>query len=87
MPSDPQTRLSPSDFWDAKYDVDGYLYGERPNAFLVDQAYRFTPGQRVLAVGDGEGRNGVWLAEQGPSVVADDDLRRPDRLGVAGALL
>ena len=72
MPSDPQTRLSPSDFWDAKYDVDGYLYGEQPNAFLVDQAYRFTPGQRVLAVGDGEGRNGVWLAEQGPSVVSVD---------------
>jgi cyclopropane fatty-acyl-phospholipid synthase-like methyltransferase len=30
------------------------------------------PGQRALAVADGEGRNGVWLAQQGLSVVSVD---------------
>ena len=38
------------------------------------QAYRhlLQPGWCALAVGDGEGRNGVWLAEQGLKVDAVD---------------
>ena len=59
-------------FWDARYRVDGFLYGTRPNAFLVEQAYLLNPGMRILVVGDGEGRNGVWLAEQGLKVVSVD---------------
>ena len=59
-------------FWDNKFRAEGYLYGTRPNAFLVAESYRLTPGQRILTVGDGEGRNGVWLAEQGFSVASVD---------------
>lgn len=59
-------------FWDARYQGDGFLYGTRPNAFLVEHAYLLDPGMRVLVVGDGEGRNGVWLAEQGLKVVSVD---------------
>ncbi len=62
----------PASFWDGKYRPKEPLYGTRPNRFLVDQAYRLVPGMRVLAVGDGEGRNGVWLAEQGMKVVSLD---------------
>ena len=51
--------------WDTRYAIDGYLFGEAPNAFLAAQAWRLKPGWRALAVADGEGRNGVWLAEQG----------------------
>lgn len=32
----------------------------------------FQPGQRSLVIGDGEGRNGVWLAEQGLQVLSVD---------------
>jgi len=32
----------------------------------------WTPGDRVLCVADGEGRNSVWLAEQGLNVEAFD---------------
>ena len=56
--------------WDARYNVPEFIFGTEPNVFLTQQAYRLTPGQRVLAVADGEGRNGVWLAQQGLSVLS-----------------
>lgn len=61
-----------SEFWNQRYAVDEYVFGTEPNAFLASQAQRFHPGQRVLAVADGEGRNGVWLARQGLDVLAVD---------------
>lgn len=57
-------------FWDARYAEPGFLFGEAPNAFLQSQLFRLKSGQSVLAVADGEGRNGVWLAEQGLKVHA-----------------
>lgn len=59
-------------FWDERYQGEAYLFGEAPNAFLARQAHRLAPGQSALAVADGEGRNGVWLAEQGLSVLSVD---------------
>jgi 2-polyprenyl-3-methyl-5-hydroxy-6-metoxy-1,4-benzoquinol methylase len=58
--------------WDERYSAEGFVYGTRPNAFLVEQAHRITPGARVLLPGDGEGRNGVWLAEEGMTVLSVD---------------
>lgn len=58
--------------WEQRYSEAGYAYGVEPNAFLVDQAWRLHPGMSALAVGDGEGRNGVWLAQQGLNVLAVD---------------
>jgi len=45
--------------WDARYAAEDYLFGTAPNAYLLSQAHRLAPGQRALAVGDGEGRNAV----------------------------
>ncbi|MFO8023810.1 SAM-dependent methyltransferase [Thiohalophilus sp.] len=50
----------------------GFAYGTEPNAFLVSRQARFQPGQTVLLIGEGEGRNGVWLARQGLQVSAGD---------------
>ncbi len=61
-----------SDFWNQKYTRNDYFYGDAPNDFLRSQAFRLTPGARVLVIGDGEGRNGVWLARQGFSVSTVD---------------
>ncbi|MDN5925991.1 MAG: hypothetical protein L0I29_02810 [Hyphomicrobiales bacterium] len=58
--------------WDERYNRADYLFGTKPNAFLVSRAFRLEGGMRVLAVADGEGRNGVWLAEQALEVVAVD---------------
>ena len=53
--------------------TDYYLFGKSPNTFLVKQATpRIKPGMTVLALADGEGRNGVWLAEQGCEVWSVD---------------
>ena len=55
--------------WESRYaSTDDYLFGVRPNAFLAAEAHRIPPGARVLAVADGEGRNGVFLAERGAIV-------------------
>lgn len=58
--------------WDARYDVPEFIFGTEPNAFLQQQTARLTAGQHVLAIADGEGRNGVWLAQQGLIVDAVD---------------
>lgn len=58
--------------WDRRYDQEAYVFGTEPNAFLVRQQHRLKAGQSVLAVADGEGRNGVWLAEQGLKVLSLD---------------
>jgi hypothetical protein len=52
-------------FWDERYAGADYAYGERPNAFLAALGPRFRAGERALVPGDGEGRNGVFLAERG----------------------
>ncbi|RJG00803.1 class I SAM-dependent methyltransferase [Noviherbaspirillum sedimenti] len=59
-------------FWDQKFSVDGYKYGTAPNAFLAAQVARFPPAADILVPGDGEGRNGTWLAQQGHRVVSMD---------------
>lgn len=58
--------------WDQNFSIDGHKYGTAPNAFLAAQAARLTPGSEVLVPGDGEGRNGVWLASQGHRVTSMD---------------
>lgn len=59
--------------WDERFAAtDDFIFGTQPNQFLVSQAHRLTPGMKVLAVADGEGRNGVWLARQGMQVVSVD---------------
>lgn len=60
------------DFWNQRYARREYVYGTAPNAFLAGQASLLDPGMRVLSIGDGEGRNSVWLAERGLSVTAVD---------------
>lgn len=58
--------------WDEEFSKPGHRYGTEPNGFLVEMAGRLPPGARVIAAGDGEGRNGVWLAGQGHHVLALD---------------
>lgn len=59
-------------FWNSRYDRPDYLFGETPSLFLVAQGDRLKPGMTALAIADGEGRNGVWLAERGLTVTTTD---------------
>lgn len=63
---------NPKSFWDSRYDTETYLFGTLPNRFLKSEEERFRAGDRVLAVADGEGRNGVWLAGLGCEVLSMD---------------
>jgi SAM-dependent methyltransferase len=63
---------NPRATWDARFARDDYIFGTAPNTFLTRQAHRLAPGQRALCVADGEGRNSVWLAQQGLVVAAFD---------------
>ncbi len=61
------------DFWNSRYAAThDYVFGDAPNQFLVAKAGALPASGRVLAVADGEGRNGVWLAARGLDVVSLD---------------
>src|SRR6185295_14534095 len=60
------------EFWDKRYRAPEYIFGTAPNRFLASQQSLFKPGDRVLDVACGEGRNSVWLASLGCAVQGVD---------------
>lgn len=58
--------------WNTRYRNAGdeYLFGTEPNRFLAHRAELLRNGRTAVSVADGEGRNSVWLAEQGLDVTA-----------------
>jgi SAM-dependent methyltransferase len=58
--------------WSARYleAGDDYLFGTAPAKFLAHRSRQFQVGATALSIADGEGRNSVWLAEQGLDVTA-----------------
>jgi SAM-dependent methyltransferase len=73
--------------WDERFAGEAYLYGTAPNRWLEAQEHRLAPGSRILSLGEGEGRNGVWLATRGHRVHAVDGsgvgLEKARRLAAA----
>jgi len=64
--------LSEYERWETRYAGPDYAFGKAPNYFLASCRPLLPRAGRALAVADGEGRNGVWLAEQGLDVVSLD---------------
>ena len=60
------------DRWEERFSAPEYVFGTEPNAFLKSQAGVLPKTGKALAIADGEGRNGVWLAEQGLDVLSVD---------------
>jgi SAM-dependent methyltransferase len=60
--------------WDERYNNADYAFGTEPNDFLVSAA-DILPKGKILCLGEGEGRNAVWLAERGFDVTAVDASR------------
>jgi len=58
--------------WETRYALPEYAFGKDPNYFLASCKTLLPRSGRVLAIADGEGRNGVWLAEQGLDVLSID---------------
>lgn len=64
--------MSEYERWETRFATAEYAFGKSPNYFLASCKRLLPPAGRALAVADGEGRNGVWLAEQGLDVVSID---------------
>jgi len=58
--------------WNERFSAPGYVFGTQPNRFLASKGALLKAGRSALCVADGEGRNSVWLAEQGLDVTAFD---------------
>ena len=64
--------MSEFDRWEGRFASEEYVFGIKPNQFLSQQAPLLAAGAKALSIADGEGRNGVWLAEQGLKVTSQD---------------
>lgn len=60
--------------WDARYAERDLVWSAGPNVFVEQVAAQLTPG-RALDLAAGEGRNAIWLAEQGWEATAVDFSR------------
>lgn len=61
--------------WDERFGRADWVYGKEPNDFLREQASHIPlrdGKSRVLSIGEGEGRNAVFLASLGHRVTAVD---------------
>lgn len=61
-----------ANIWNEHFHSEEYYYGEEPNVFIEQQAYRLEHGQKVIAFAEGEGRNAVFLAKRNLEVTAID---------------
>ncbi|WP_333613609.1 class I SAM-dependent methyltransferase [Psychrobacter sp.] len=58
--------------WNERYNETEYIFGTEPNDFLKENFQKIPVGGKVLCLAEGEGRNAVFLAEQGYEVTAMD---------------
>jgi hypothetical protein len=58
--------------WNIRFQDEDYVYGREPNVFLADIQKKLQLSGDTLAIAEGEGRNAVFLAEQGMKVTAWD---------------
>lgn len=72
------TAMSGGSLWDEKYSEEEFAYGTEPNDFLKETIANLklpsssSGNNKCLLLADGEGRNGVFMAEQGFDVVSVD---------------
>ncbi len=57
--------------WDKTYSSDQFYYGIAPNQFLAEEVEHLQ--NPILSLGEGEGRNGVFLAEKGFDLLGVDN--------------
>ncbi|KKB71686.1 MULTISPECIES: class I SAM-dependent methyltransferase [Bacillus] len=74
-------------FWNTRFQDENYIYGTEPNAFLSESQKKLQLSGDALAIAEGEGRNAVFLAEQGMDVTAWDyaesGLRKTEKLAAS----
>lgn len=58
--------------WNARFDTDDFVFGRTASQFVIRMEPKLARKSRLLCVADGEGRNSVYLAQQGHRVEAND---------------
>lgn len=58
--------------WNTRFQNEKYVYGKEPNIFLKEFQKKIDISGDALAIAEGEGRNAVYLAEQGMHVTTWD---------------
>jgi SAM-dependent methyltransferase len=69
--------------WEQRFGIPDYVFGKEPSYFLKSCASLLPSAGKALAIADGEGRNSVWLAEQGLDVVAIEFSPAAQRKAIA----
>ena len=66
--------MSEFERWQTRFSAPGYLFGTEPNAFVKRNAdlIKTKAGGNALSIADGEGRNGVFIAQCGLNVLSLD---------------
>lgn len=60
------------DLWNAKFQGEALLYGEEANNFIKENIELLIHAKKVMCLGEGEGRNAIFLADKGLDVEALD---------------
>lgn len=72
--------------WDERYADEEYAYGKEPNDFLKESIGLLPESGRILSLAEGEGRNAVFLAQEGFDVKAIDSsiegIKKAERLAI-----
>lgn len=63
--------MSKRDLWNERYAAKDLIWSAGPNQLFASEVETLTPGKAV-DIACGEGRNAIWLAEQGWEVTAID---------------
>lgn len=64
--------MTQQELWNSKFSREGFLYGKKPNLFIASSCENFSKEDKILCLGEGEGRNAIFLAKQGFEVSAID---------------
>lgn len=85
-----ETNKTIGQIWDEKFSREGYFYGFEPNHFIAsviegrsEEKASIKPDGKILCLGEGEGRNAVYLASNGYDVTALD----ASAIGMSKALM
>ena len=74
------------DYWNQRYAAKELVWTAEANRFVTEETASLTPGE-ALDLAAGEGRNAVWLAEQGWRVraidLSDVAIEKAERLAAA----
>lgn len=60
------------DFWNQRYQTDEFVFGIKPNDWIHHCESVLPRNSHILSLGEGEGRNAVYLAEQDHRVLGVD---------------